>query len=159
MVHQMWWGKVLWSIAIIGSLLVLSIAAHRYLQSRIYHPVVLLDLPEGLSLTTVLQATTDEQGCRKVSERYLAPYKQQCSGCRIISTTCARVLDGLPLALENGSPIPHPVILARGSRVAISGSQDKAQMMCEAAAEHARLNGLSSTVCVKPNKPFANPGT
>src|SRR5205085_11800005 len=116
-------SKIILALALIG---IASVMAHLYLQSQVYYPVVRLALPDGLSITAVLPETKERNGCTKANERFVAPFKQ-CKDCKIMDTRCDRRLDGFELAMRQGAPVPHPMVVAQELRIAVMGPPEAAK--------------------------------
>src|SRR5512132_1660939 len=98
--------KAITAIALLG---VASVVAHLYVQSQVYHPVVRLDMPDGLSITALLPETKERKVCGASNDQFLAPFKQQCKDCKIAAARCERDLEGLELAMQRGEPVPYPM--------------------------------------------------
>ena len=135
------------AVALIG---VASLVAHFYVQSQVYYAVVKFTTPEGLSITALLAETPDRGACGEANERFLAPIKQQCKGCKVISARCARELEGLELALSHGNPLPHFQIVAVGVRLALLGPAELAKGGCAQIAADLTGRGVRSAACISP---------
>ena len=134
---------------------VASVAAHLYVQSQIYYPVVRLDLADGLSITAVLPETKERKACGLANDRFVAPFKQQCKECKISVARCERELQGVELAMHDGLPVPHPMVVARELRMAVMGPLDAAKAGCQLVAANMVANGVKTAVCVQPQPPAA----
>jgi hypothetical protein len=129
-----------------------SVIAHLYVQSQVYYPVVRMTLPEGLSIAAVLAETKERKVCGARNTRFLAPFKQQCKECKLISARCERELEGLDLALRQGEPIPYPTVVAREARVAFIGPADLAKIGCDATAASMVSKGYKYATCMPAHK-------
>ena len=129
---------------------VASLIGHFYVQSQVYYAVVKFTTPEGLSITALLAETADRGACDAANERFLAPIKQQCKGCKVISARCARELEGLELAMSHGDPLPHFQIVAVGVRLALIGPAELAKGGCAQIAADLTGRGVRSAACIPP---------
>jgi hypothetical protein len=129
-----------------------SLIAHLYVQSQVYYPVVHMTLPEGLSIAAVLAETKERKACGARNHRFIAPFKQQCKECKIISARCERDLEGLDLALRQGEPVPYPIVVAREARVAFMGPADLAKIGCDATAATMVSKGYKLATCMPAHK-------
>jgi hypothetical protein len=130
-----------------------SVAAYVYLQSEIYFPVVRLDLPDGLSIAALLPQAKDRKACGAASDRFVAPFKQTCKDCKITVARCERHLEGLELAMREGTPIAHPIVVAREVRLAVLGPLEKAKAGCQFLATSIASRGERTAVCIQPAAP------
>jgi hypothetical protein len=121
-------------------------------QSQVYHPVVRMTLPDGLSITAVLPETKERKACGSRNDGFLTPFRQQCKECKIIAARCERELEGLVLALRQGEPLPYPTVGSRDARVAFMGPPDLAKISCDAAAATLVAKGSKSAACVPAQK-------
>src|SRR5882672_12921507 len=130
--------------AIIALALVLivaaSVVAHLYVQSQVYYPVVRLNLPDGLSIAAVLPETKERKACGAANDRFVAPFKQTCKDCKIAMARCERQLEGLELAMHDGAPVPHPMVVARELRMAVMGPAEAAKAGCQVVAANMVAN-------------------
>jgi len=127
-----------------------SIAAHLYVQSQVYHPVVRLELADGLSITAILPETKERKACGLANDRFIAPFKQSCKDCKISMARCERELGGVELAMRDGLPVPHPMVVARELRMAVMGPLDAAKAGCKVVAANMVASGVKTAVCVQP---------
>ena len=141
----------------IGLIVIASLVAHFYVQSQVYYAVVNFTTPEGLNITAVLPETPDRSACGAANERFLAPIKRQCKGCKVISARCARELEGLELALSHGDPLPHFQIAAVGLRLALVGPAELAKGGCAQIAADLSGRGVRSAACISPGLAPAKP--
>ncbi len=118
-------------------------------DSQAYHPVVHLSLPEGLSITALLPQTKGQDACTDQNERFLSPFKV-CKDCKIGFARCERELEGLELAMSEGTAVPHPVVVAHELRIAVIGPPENAKLGCRAFAADIATKGVSSASCVEP---------
>lgn len=124
------WKK---TVIVAGAVLTLSTLAYLYLQTRVYHPVVHMSLPEGLRITAVLGETKERKACEAKNARFLRVFKQ-CKDCKVMATSCDHSLEGTELALREGTALPYPVVVAGDSRVAFVGPPEMAKQSCQVAA-------------------------
>ena len=129
---------------------VASVAAHLYVQSQIYYPVVRVDLTDSLSIAAVLPETKERRACGLANDRFLAPFKRQCKDCRITQARCERQLEGVELAMHDGLPVPHPMVVAREARIAVIGPDEKARAGCQYIAANLVASGVKTAVCAQP---------
>src|SRR5258708_7024394 len=80
-------------------------------DNQLYHPVVHLSLPEGLSITALLPETKGQDACTDQNERFLSPFKV-CKDCKIGFARCEPELEGLELAICERTAVHHPVLVA-----------------------------------------------
>ncbi len=141
------------AIIVVAIMAVASVASYFYLGSQLYYPVVQLTLPDGLSLTAVLPETKERTACRMASDRFVDPLKQSCKECKVAAARCERHLEGLELAMREGAPVPHPVVVARELRMAVLGPPEAAKAGCQVLAANMVANGEKTAVCVPPTPP------
>lgn len=141
-------------VGIIAVLLIgfASVIAHLYVQSQVYHPVVRMTLPDGLTIAAVLAETKERKTCGVRNDRFVTPFKQQCKECKLISARCERELEGLDLALRQGEPLPYPTVVAREVRVAFIGPADLAKINCDATVTSMVAKGFKSAACLPAQK-------
>src|SRR5438477_7074550 len=137
---------------ILGVLVVVSVGAYLYLQNLVYHPVVRLALPDGLSITAVLPATKERNACSTANERFVAPFKQ-CKECKIVAASCDHQLQPLELAMREGRAVSHPVVIAQELRIAVIGPPEAAKAGCKVIAADMVAKGMKSATCVTPQSP------
>jgi hypothetical protein len=130
----------------------ISLAAHFYVESQAYYPIVHVEISGAMTVAAVLPRTKNRQACVSASDRYLVPFNTQCKDCKITVKRCARELEGFELALHEGSSLPHPVVVSRETRVAFIGPDGIAQRQCQDAAAHLIANGAKSAACMPPKK-------
>jgi hypothetical protein len=118
-------------------------------DNQLFHPVVHLALPEGLSITALLPETDGQDACTDKNERFLSTFKV-CKDCKIGFARCERELEGLELAMWEGTAVPHPVVVARGMRIAVMGPPEAASLGCRVFAADMAAKGLPSAACVEP---------
>ena len=123
--------------------------AHLHVAAQSYVPVVKIDAPDELSYTAVLDTTPQRQACKEANRRFIEPLKARCPDCAVVFARCERELRGLELALKRDDPIPHPVVLSPGLRIAVVGALQKAQSSCRAIAGGIARQGPSAS-CVPP---------
>lgn len=140
------------AIVVIGLLAITSVIAHLYVKSQVYHPVVRLIMPGGVSIAAVLPETKERKTCGDANERFLAPFKQQCKDCKVTMARCERELEGLELALRQGNPLPYPTVIARQVRVAFMGPADLAKISCDATVKSMESKGFKAAACLPPQK-------
>jgi hypothetical protein len=138
--------------AVVAALLIAaSVAlAHLHVVSQTYQPVVQLSSPDGLVYTAVQASKHERQECGAANDRFLAPVKQQCKGCRVVLARCEREVDGQEPALYEGRQIAHHVVTGPGVRLTISGPMATAKASCEQIANQMVRSGLRSAACVSP---------
>ena len=124
-----------------------------YLRQLVYYPVVQLTLPDGLSIVAVLPETKDRKACGTATERFVAPFNS-CKECKIIRTRCERELTGLELAMSQGAPVPHPVVVAQELRIAVIGPTDVAKASCKIVAADMVAKGMKSAACIQQALPI-----
>src|SRR2546428_8616725 len=110
--------KIIIGVVIVG---IASLVAHLYVQSQVYYPVVRLNLPDGLSIAAVLPETKERKACGAANDRFVAPFKQTCKDCKVAIARCERQLEGLELAMWEGTPVAYPMVVARELRMAVMG--------------------------------------
>lgn len=125
-----------------------AVVAHFYVQSQVYHPVVRMQFPDGLSIAAVLPETKERQVCGAANDRFVAPFKQGCKECKVIAARCERDLEGVELAMRKGGPIPHPMVVARDVRIAVIGAPETAKLGCQLVAADMAAKGMRSAVCL-----------
>ena len=130
-----------------------SVVAHLYLQSQVYYPVVRLDLPDGLSIAALLPETKERKACGAANDRFVAPFKQTCKDCKIAMARCERQLEGLELAMREGVPLPHPMVVARELRMAVMGPPEAAKAGCQIVAKDMVAKGMRTAVCIPAQLP------
>ena len=131
-------------------LAIASVAAHLYVQSQVYYPVVRINLTDTLSIAAVLPETKERKACGIANDRFLAPFKDQCKDCKITAARCERVLEGVELAMHDGLPVPHPMVVAREARIAVIGPDQKARAGCQYIAANLVASGVKTAVCAQP---------
>ena len=124
--------------------------AHLHVAAQTYYPVVQVRAPEGLTYTTVQDPTSERSACGAANERFLGPLKAQCKQCQILYARCARSLEGLELSIQEGKPIPHPLVHAPGLRIAIAGPAEMAKSSCDFLVSDMVRRGVQSAACVYP---------
>jgi hypothetical protein len=124
--------------------------AHLYVVSQLYHPVVRVNTPEGISYVAVLDATNERQTCGLANESFLRPVKQGCKQCEVAYARCERNLGGLELDLYEGRARLYHRVYAPGVRVAVLGPAATAKVNCEFLAADMMKRGLPSAACIKP---------
>jgi hypothetical protein len=134
---------------------VASVAAHLYVQSQIYYPVVRLDLADGLSITAILPETKERRACGLANDRFVAPFKQACRDCKISMARCERELEGVELAMHDGLPVAHPMVVAKELRMAVMGPLEAAKAGCKVVAANMVASGVKTAVCIEPQPPAA----
>src|SRR5438445_13157940 len=142
--------KVIITVVVVG---VASLVAHMYVQSQVYYPVVRLDLPDGLSITAVLPETKERKACGTANDRFVGPFKQTCKDCKIAMARCERHLEGLELAMREGVPVPHPMVVARELRMAVMGPPEAAKASCQIVAADMVAKGMRTAVCIPAQLP------
>ncbi len=143
-------SKIIIALALIGSA---SVVAHLYVQSQVYYPVVHLMLPDGLSIAAVLPETKERKACGAANDRFVTPFKQSCKDCKVAIARCERHLEGLELAMHDGLPVPHPMVVALELRMAVMGPPEAAKAGCQVVAANMVANGVKTAVCVPPAPP------
>jgi hypothetical protein len=124
--------------------------AHLHVAAQTYHPVVQVLAPEGLTYTAVQDPTSERSACGAANDRFLAPLKAQCKQCQVLHARCARSLEGLELAIHEGSPIPHYLVYGPGLRIAIAGPAAIAKASCDFLAGDMVRRGVRNAACVYP---------
>ncbi len=124
--------------------------AHLLVESQSYHPVVRLASPDGLIYIAVQDAKHERQDCGAANDRFLAPVREGCKGCKVVVARCERELEGFELAVHEGRSMPHPVVSGPGVRMAIEGPAASAKASCEVIATQMVRSGLRSAACVRP---------
>ena len=140
-------SKIILALVLIG---IASVVAHLYVQSQVYYPVVRLMLPDGLSITAVLPETKERKACGTANERFVTPFKQTCKDCKVAMARCERQLEGLELAMHDGAPVPHPMVVARELRMAVMGPPEAAKAGCQVVAANMVASGVKTAVCIPP---------
>jgi hypothetical protein len=142
------------SIAIALVLLaVASVAAHLYVQSQVYYPILRLNLPDGLSIAALLPETKERKACGTANEKFLAPFRQTCKDCKVAMARCERELEGLELAMRDRAPVSYPMVVAREARLAVMGPPERAMAGCKFLAASLVAQGVKTAVCVEPVAP------
>lgn len=141
------------TILVISFLAIASVVAHLYVQSQVYYPIVRLTLPDGLSITAVLPETKERKACGTANDRFVTPFKQTCKECKVAMARCERQLDGLELAMHDGAPVPHPMVVARELRMAVMGPPEAAKAGCQVVAANMVANGVKTAVCIPAAAP------
>jgi hypothetical protein len=141
--------RVIIGVVVVG---IASAVAHLYVQSQVYYPVVRLHLPDGLSITAVLPETKERKACGMANDRFVAPFKQTCKDCKIAMARCERQLEGLELAMREGTPVAHPMVVARELRMAVMGPPEAAKAGCQIVAADMVAKGMRTAVCI-PGQP------
>lgn len=148
----------LWkAVVALAALALASLAAYWYLQSQVYHPVVRLALTGGLSIIAVLPDTKERKACDAANERFAAPFRQSCKDCKVAAVSCEQQLVGLERAMREGTPLPHPIVMARDLRIAVIGPPDAAQAGCQFIAADIVKKGVPTATCVPAQAPDAKP--
>jgi hypothetical protein len=129
---------------------VTSVLAHLHVVAQSYYPVVQVKSPEGLVFTAVQDATSERGDCAAANQRFLAPFKNMCSDCRVVVARCERELQGVEAALSDGKSIPHHKILAPGLHLAIAGPEAVANSSCHLIARSSIHPGIR---CLPPLPP------
>jgi hypothetical protein len=129
-------------------LTIASVVAHLYVKSQVYYPVVRLELPGGLKIAAVLPETKERKACGDSNDRFLAPFKQSCKECKVAMARCERQLDGLELAMREGTQVAYPMVIASEARLVVLGPSEKAKAGCKFLAASMVARGLRSAVCV-----------
>jgi hypothetical protein len=141
-------------VIIIGLLLAIaSVVAHLYVQSQVYYPIVRLTLPDGLSIAAVLPETKERKACGTANDRFVGPFKQTCKDCKVVMARCERHLEGLELAMHDGVPVPHPMVVARELRMAVMGPPEAAKAGCQIVAKDMVAKGMRTAVCIPAQLP------
>jgi hypothetical protein len=140
------------SLVVIALLAIASVLAHLYVKSQIYHPVVRVVFPDGLSIAAVLPQTKERKACGAANDGFLRPFRQQCKDCKVMMARCERELEGLELSLRQGAALPYPTVIDRGTRVAFMGPTENARAQCQATAAYLVSNGMRSAVCLPAQK-------
>jgi hypothetical protein len=124
--------------------------AHLHVESQSYHPVVRLASPDGLIYIAVQDAKHERQDCGAANDRFLAPVREGCKGCKVVVARCERELEGFELAVHEGRRMPYPIVSGPGVRMAIEGPAASAKASCEVIATQMVRSGLRSAACVRP---------
>ena len=132
----------------IALLALASLASYVYLERQVYHPVVQVVLPGGLSITAVLPDSRERRACDLATERFLAPFKQGCKECKVSAVRCDRNLEGPERAMRDGGPLPYPMVVARDIRIAVFGPPEAARTGCEFIAADIMKKGVPTATCV-----------
>jgi hypothetical protein len=138
------------TIIAISFLAIASVVATLYVQSQVYYPIVRLTLPDGLSITALLPETKERKACGAANDRFVAPFQQSCKECKVAMARCERKLEGLELAMHDGAPVPHHMVVARELRLAVMGPQEAAKAGCQIVAANLVRSGVKTAVCVTP---------
>ena len=143
-------SKIIIALALIG---IASVVAHLYVQSQVYYPVVHLTLPDGLSIAAILPETKERKACGAANDRFVTPFRQTCKDCKVAIARCERQLEGLELAMHDGLPVPHPMVVARELRMTVMGPPEAAKAGCQVLAANMVANGVKTAVCIPPAAP------
>ena|SRR5258708_28562510 len=146
-------GMLKKTIIVVSFLAIASMFAHLYVQSQVYYPVVRLMLPDGLSITALLPETKERKACGAANDRFVTPFKQSCKDCKVATARCERQLEGLELAMHDGLPVPHPMVVARELRMVVMGPPEAAKAGCQVVAANMIASGVKTAVCVPPAAP------
>src|SRR4051812_6711734 len=130
-------------------LAIASVVAHLYVKSQVYYPVVRLELPGDLKIAAVLPETKERKACGDSNDRFLAPFRQSCKECKITMARCERQLEGLELAMREGTQVAYPMVIASEARLAVMGPPEKAKAGCQFLATSMVSRGLRTAVCVE----------
>ena len=135
------------AVVLIG---VAALIAHFHVMGQTYHPVARIAAPEGLVYLAVQLPVAQRQACGEANNRFLAPIKDSCKGCRIEYARCERELAGLEEKLLNRQPLPHYQVVSPGLRMAIMGPAQGAKAACDYIAGDMVKRGLRPAACVEP---------
>jgi hypothetical protein len=138
--------------AVIALLLIAvgSWLAHLHVVSQVYHPVVRLSSPEGLTYTTVQDSVQERRACGAANDRFLKPIKDSCKQCQVVYARCERKLEGFEAALADGAAVPYYQVFGPGLRIAIAGPAAPAKASCEFIAGDMVKRGVRSAACIFP---------
>ncbi len=142
--------KVAIAVVLIG---IAAFLAHLHVQSQLYHPVVRMTSPDGLTYTAVQDPVQDRRACGAANDRFLGPIKSACKQCQVVYARCYRELEGLDRALYDGKPVPHHRVLGPKLRMAIEGPAQAAKIACEYLAGDMAKRGVRGASCALPAKP------
>ena len=136
-------------------LVILLIAAGAWLAdmhvaAQTYHPVIKVAAPEGLTYTVVQEPTGDRGACGAANDRFLGPFKTLCKKCQVLYARCARELEGVELSMQDGKPIPAPLVHAQGLRIAVEGPAAAAKSACEFIVGDLVSRGVPTAACIYP---------
>src|SRR5205814_3324092 len=126
------------------------VVAFLYVKSQVYSAVVRLELPGDLKIAGVLPETKERKACGDSNDRFLAPFKQSCKECKIAMARCERQLEGLDLAIREGTQATYPMVIASEARLVVMGPPQKAKAGCQFLATSMVARGLRTAVCVEP---------
>src|SRR2546428_2632870 len=141
------------TIITVALLAIASVVAHLYVQSQVYYPVVRLNLPDGLSIAAVLPETKERKACGAANDRFVAPFKQTCKDCKIAMARCERQLEGLELAMREGTPVAYPMVVARELRLAVMGPPEAAKAGCQIVTTDMLAKGMRTAICIPAQLP------
>ena len=129
-----------------------AILAYAYLAPTRYYPVVTVAAPEGLTYVAVQDARSERKACVEANERFLAPIKTGCTGCKVVASRCEPFVqdDEAKTLLEGGRSY---LVIAPGLRMAIGGPDTSARRDCDAIAKDMASRGIASVACIYPKPP------
>jgi hypothetical protein len=129
-----------------------SVLGHLHASAQIYHPVVRLASPDGLTFIAVQDATSERQACGAANDRFLVPVKQRCKECKVVTARCERQLERFEQAIYDGAPIPYQRVSSPGMRMAIIGPAEAAKVNCDFLAGELKKVGVRAAACIDPAK-------
>jgi hypothetical protein len=129
-----------------------SVLAHMHVVTQSYHPVTRIASPEGLVFTAVQDAKKERRDCGQANERFLAPIKAQCKGCRVQIARCERELEPFERSIYQGEALRLHQVFAVGVRLAIDGPPELARASCELMAQELVKRGARTAHCLLPKK-------
>ncbi|HYD58408.1 MAG TPA: hypothetical protein VEB41_16000 [Burkholderiales bacterium] len=141
-----------WQKALVAAVLLAAAAvlAHLHVAAQVYHPVVRLASPDGVTLTALQDETPERQKCGRANDTFLKPMREHCKDCRVLYARCARELDATETALLSNRPLPFYIVHSPGLRLAIEGPVATAKQNCEFIAKDLFDRGYPQAVCLAP---------
>jgi hypothetical protein len=127
-----------------------GVLAHMHVAAQIYHPVVQISSPDGLTFTALQDETTERRRCGELNDRFIQPVRSHCKQCRVVYARCDRQLTGVEAALATGRPLPYHLVLSPGLRLAISGPEAPAKQTCDFIASDLLKHDYRTAICVYP---------
>jgi hypothetical protein len=139
--------KILFVAAVIA---IGGVLAHMHVAAQIYHPVVQISSPDGLTFTALQDETTERRRCGELNDRFIQPVRAHCKECRVVYARCDRQLTGVEAALASGRPLPYHLVFSPGLRLAISGPEAPAKQTCDFIASDLLKRDYRPAICIYP---------
>jgi hypothetical protein len=127
-----------------------GVLAHMHVAAQIYHPVVQIRSPDGLTFTALQDETSERRTCGDLNDRFIRPIRAHCKQCRVVYARCDRQLTGMEAALASGRALPYHLVFSPGLRLAISGPDAPAKQTCDFIASDLLNHDYRTATCVYP---------